>query len=93
VSRFEVESILLRHLYTKNINSLFSRVIHGTTSAHSMQTSHAYGLKHDQLRLVNTGRSEFEDGLGSSFFVTGYSYHMSFHTGLADLSKQTKFQS
>jgi hypothetical protein len=24
-----------------------------------------------------TGRSEFEDGLGSGDFVSGYSYHMS----------------
>jgi hypothetical protein len=39
VSRFEVESILLPHLYTKNINSLFSLVIHGTTSAHSILNS------------------------------------------------------
>jgi hypothetical protein len=27
-----------------------------------------------------TGRSEFEDGSGD--FVSGYSYHMSVHTGL-----------
>jgi hypothetical protein len=33
----QVESTLLRHLYTKNINSLFSRVIHGTTRAHSIE--------------------------------------------------------
>jgi hypothetical protein len=39
-----------------------------------------------------TGRSEFEDGLGSDDFVSGYSYHMSVHTGLADQTKQTKFQ-
>jgi hypothetical protein len=35
-----------------------------------------------------TGRSEFEDGLGS-----GYSYHMSVRTGLPDHTMQTKFQS
>jgi hypothetical protein len=29
-------ALLVRHLYTKNINSIFSRVIHGTTSAHSI---------------------------------------------------------
>jgi hypothetical protein len=33
-----------------------------------------------------TGRSEFEDGLGS-----GYSYHMSVRTRLPDITKQTKF--
>jgi hypothetical protein len=27
-----------------------------------------------------TGRSEFEDGLGSGDFVSGYSYHMSVRT-------------
>jgi hypothetical protein len=30
------------------------------------------------------GRSEFEDGLGSGDFVSGYSYHMSVRTGLPD---------
>jgi hypothetical protein len=40
-----------------------------------------------------TGRSEFEDGLGSGDFVSGYSYHMSDRTGLPDITKQTKFQS
>jgi hypothetical protein len=35
-----------------------------------------------------TGRSEFEDGLGS-----GYSYHMSVRTRLSDHTKQIKFQS
>jgi hypothetical protein len=35
-----------------------------------------------------TGRSEFEDGLGS-----GNSYHMSVRTGLPDHAMQTKFQS
>jgi hypothetical protein len=35
-----------------------------------------------------TGRSEFEDGLGS-----GYSYHMSVRTRLSDHTKQTIFQS
>jgi hypothetical protein len=40
-----------------------------------------------------TGRSEFEDGLGSSDFVSGYSYHMSVRTGLPDNAMQTKFQS
>jgi hypothetical protein len=34
-----------------------------------------------------TGRSEFEDGLGS-----GNSYHMSIRTGLPDQTMQTKFQ-
>jgi hypothetical protein len=29
-------ALLVRHLYTKNINNIFSRVIHGTTSAHSV---------------------------------------------------------
>jgi hypothetical protein len=33
-----------------------------------------------------TGRSEFEDGWGSSDFVSGYSYHMSVCTGLPDLA-------
>jgi hypothetical protein len=40
-----------------------------------------------------TGRSEFEDGLGSDDFVSGYSYHMSVRTRLSDHTKQTKFQS
>jgi hypothetical protein len=40
-----------------------------------------------------TGRSEFEDGLGSGDFVSGYSYHMSVRTRLSDHMKQTKFQS
>jgi hypothetical protein len=40
-----------------------------------------------------TGRSEFEDGLGSGDFMAAYSYHMSDHTGLPDQTKQTKFQS
>jgi hypothetical protein len=39
------------------------------------------------------GRSEFEDGLGSCDFVSGYSYHMSVRTRLYDHTKQTKFQS
>jgi hypothetical protein len=30
------------------------------------------------------GRSEFEDGLGSGDFVSGYSYHTSVRTGLPD---------
>jgi hypothetical protein len=38
-----------------------------------------------------TGRSEFEDGLGSGDFVSGYSYHMSVRTRLSDHTKQTKF--
>jgi hypothetical protein len=40
-----------------------------------------------------TGRSEFEDGLGSGDFVSGYSYLMSVCTRLSDHTKQTKFQS
>jgi hypothetical protein len=40
-----------------------------------------------------TGRSEFEDGLGSGDFVSGHSYHMSVHTRLSDHMKQTIFQS
>jgi hypothetical protein len=40
-----------------------------------------------------TGWSEFEDGLGSGDFVSGYSYHMSVRTGLPDHTMQTKFQS
>jgi hypothetical protein len=40
-----------------------------------------------------TGRSEFEDGLGSGDFVSGYSYHMSVRTRLSVHTKQTKFQS
>jgi hypothetical protein len=39
-----------------------------------------------------TGRSEFEDGLGSGDFVSDYSYHMSVCTRLPDITKQTKFQ-
>jgi hypothetical protein len=39
-----------------------------------------------------TGRSEFEDGLASGDFVSGYSYHMSVRTGLPDHTMQTKFQ-
>jgi hypothetical protein len=35
-----------------------------------------------------TGRSEFEDGLGSGDFVSGYSYHMS-STGLPDHTVST----
>jgi hypothetical protein len=37
------------------------------------------------------GRSEFEDGLGSCDFVSGYSYHMGVRTRLSDHTKQTKF--
>jgi hypothetical protein len=40
-----------------------------------------------------TGRSEFEDGLGSGDFVSGYSYHTSVRTGLPDHTMQTKLQS
>jgi hypothetical protein len=40
-----------------------------------------------------TGSSEFEDGLGSGDFVSGYSYHMSVLTKFTDHTKQTKFQS
>jgi hypothetical protein len=40
-----------------------------------------------------TGRSEFEDGLGSGDFVSGYSYHMNVRTRLSDHTKQTKLQS
>jgi hypothetical protein len=40
-----------------------------------------------------TGRSEFEDGLVSGDFVSGYSYHMGVCTRLSDHTKQTKFQS
>jgi hypothetical protein len=40
-----------------------------------------------------TGKSEFEDGLGSGDFVSGYSYHMSVRTRLSDHKMQTKFQS
>jgi hypothetical protein len=40
-----------------------------------------------------TGRSEFEDGLGSGDFVSGYSYHMSVRIRLPDQTMQTKFQS
>jgi hypothetical protein len=40
-----------------------------------------------------TGWSEFEDGLGSGDFVSGYSYHISVRTRLSDHTKQTKFQS
>jgi hypothetical protein len=39
-----------------------------------------------------TGRLEFEDGLGSGDIVSGYSYHMSVHTGLPNHAMQTKFQ-
>jgi hypothetical protein len=31
-----------------------------------------------------TGRSEFEDGLGSGDFVLGYTYYMSVRTRLSD---------
>jgi hypothetical protein len=40
-----------------------------------------------------TRRSEFEDGLESGDFVSGYSYHMSVGTRFSDHTKQTKFQS
>jgi hypothetical protein len=40
-----------------------------------------------------TGRLEFEDGLWSGDFVSGFSYHMSVRTGLPDHTMQTKFQS
>jgi hypothetical protein len=48
--------------------------------------------------VVQTGiqaivRSEFEDGLGSGDFVSGYSYHMSVRIGLPDHTMQTKFPS
>jgi hypothetical protein len=59
------------------------------------------GSKEPALRLGSvagpviqaTGRSEFEDGLWSGDFVSGYSYHMSVRTRLSDHTKQTKFQS
>jgi hypothetical protein len=41
--------------------------------------------------IQDTGRSEFEDGLGSGDFVSGYSYHMSVRTRLSNHTKQTKF--
>jgi hypothetical protein len=37
--------------------------------------------------------TEFDDGLGSGDFVSGYSYHMSVLTRLSDHMKQIKFQS
>jgi hypothetical protein len=37
-----------------------------------------------------TGRSEFEDGLGSGDFVSGYSYHMSVRTCSLYLSTEVK---
>jgi hypothetical protein len=40
-----------------------------------------------------TGRSEFDDGLGSGDFLSGYSYHMSVRTRLPDHTMQIKFQS
>jgi hypothetical protein len=40
-----------------------------------------------------SGWSEFENGLGSGYFVSGYSHHMSVRTGLLDHTMQTKFQS
>jgi hypothetical protein len=43
--------------------------------------------------IQGTRRSEFEDGLGSGNFVSGYSYHMSVRTGLPDHTMQTKLQS
>jgi hypothetical protein len=43
--------------------------------------------------IQGTGRSEFEDGLGSGDFVLGYSYHRSVRTRLSDHTKQTKFRS
>jgi hypothetical protein len=43
--------------------------------------------------IQGTGRSEFEDGLKSGDFVSGYSYHRSVRTRLSDHTKQTKFQS
>jgi hypothetical protein len=40
-----------------------------------------------------TGRSDFEDGLGSGDFVSGYSYDINVRTGLPYHTIQTKFQS
>jgi hypothetical protein len=40
-----------------------------------------------------TGSSECVDGLGSGYFVSVYSFHMSVRTGLPDHTMQTKFQS
>jgi hypothetical protein len=37
-----------------------------------------------------TGRSEFEDGLGSGDFVSGYSYHMSVRTKVGVLRASHK---
>jgi hypothetical protein len=55
-----------------------------------------YYTKHCSLGLVSvvgsviqatgTGRSEFEDGLRSGDFMSGYSYQMSVRTGFPDLT-------
>jgi hypothetical protein len=45
------------------------------------------------LAIQATGWSEFEDGLGSGDFVSGYSYHMSVRTRLHDHTMQNEFQS
>jgi hypothetical protein len=64
-----------------------------------VQSGECSNIANDRLGSVAgpviqaTGKSEFEDGLGSGDFVSGYSYHMSVRTRLPDHTMQTKFQS
>jgi hypothetical protein len=62
------------------------------------QLEHLYKVRLGSVAgpvIQATGRSEFEDGLGSGDFVSGCSYHMrlSVRTRVPDHTMQTKFQS
>jgi hypothetical protein len=86
-----------KFLFKFEIDETFGYKFDWTDGVHLFQEE----LGPDQVRLGSvadpviqaTGSSEFEDGLGSGDFVSGYSYHMSVCTGLPDHTMQTKFQS
>jgi hypothetical protein len=64
-SRFEVGSIrehTLRHLYTKNINSIFTRVIHGTTSAHYIVPNMVEFYRHFPITAGPLSSADMADG-------------------------------
>jgi hypothetical protein len=70
---------------------LMTRTVHvDLTSVDSIHEKQRLGSVAGPV-IQATGRSEFEDGLGSGDFVSGYSYHMSVRTRLSDHTKQTKF--
>jgi hypothetical protein len=78
---------------------VFSTVLALRKDRRLMVTFCLFNLKTGSLGSVAgpviqaTERSEFEDGLGSGDFVSGYPYNMSVRTGFPDNTMQTKFQS